>query len=94
MRTALLGVIVCAVLAACTLPIDPRTDHPMPQERSERTIGNPSDVSVDVPHQHHRDQERADAAARCAQYGRVESYHTRHDGTVEYDCVAPGDAGH
>jgi len=79
MRVAAL--IFCLALSACaSAPFEP----PPPAREAPRN----DDLRVGVP-ENRRDRraEREEAAAECAQYGRVE----QRRGNGEYACVRPGE---
>lgn len=75
-------------LSACALPT---FEPPQPGTSTPRQTqtARPSDLEVSVPrNRRDRRAERGEAAAECAQYGRVEQ--RRRNG--EYACVRPEEA--
>lgn len=83
------AILLALALSACALPT---FEPPQPGTSTPRQTqtARPSDLEVSVPrNRSDRRAERGEAAAECAQYGRVEQ---RRGGNGDYACVRPGEA--
>jgi hypothetical protein len=85
-----LAALACLALSACAfVSYDPSRQPP---RGDERVVGSRSerDVIVSVPDDHNQRAERANAADRCREYGRV----AERQGDDTFACVRPGEASH